>query len=348
MNVPLPLPPHFDPDRVDAVWRVSYDALAGWASTWAGEHGIDPADNDIPRILLIAVDMQNTFCIPGFELYVAGRDGLGAVGDVRRLCEFIYRNLGSITAIAPTLDTHEAFQIFHPVFWVDAEGRHPAPYSSISADDVTSGRWRVNGAVAASLHEDLSTLQRVAQHYVTALARGGKYELTIWPYHAMLGGVGHALVSSLEEAIFFHGMARDTQPIFQVKGDNPLTENYSVLQPEVLEGPEGVPLAERNVTFMQELLRYDAVILAGEAKSHCVAWTIHDLLTHIRAESPGLVEKVYLLEDCSSPVVIPGVVDYTAQADAAFADFAAAGMHVVRSTQPISEWPGMPLPVAAG
>jgi nicotinamidase-related amidase len=348
MNAPLPLPPHFDPHRVADVWRVPYDTLASSAETWAREHRIPPAREDVPRILLIAVDMQNTFCIPGFELFVAGRDGMGAVGDIRRLCEFIYRNLGSITAIAPTMDTHEAFQIFHPVFWVDAEGQHPAPYTSISTDDVASGRWSVNPAVAASLNDDLARLQRVALHYVTALARGGKYELTIWPYHAMLGGIGHALVSSLEEAVFFHGMARDTQPIFQVKGDNPLTENYSVLQPEVLEGPDGTLLAERNVTFMQELLRYDAVILAGEAKSHCVAWTIHDLLTHIRQESPQLVKKVYLLEDCSSPVVIPGVVDYTEQADAAFADFAAAGMHVVRSTEPMSEWPGMPLAAAAG
>ena len=348
MNAPLPLPPHFDPDTVDSVWRVPSEAVAGSAQAWARQHAVGPAASDIPRILLIAVDMQNTFCIPGFELFVAGRDGMGAVGDVRRLCEFIYRNLGSITAIAPTMDTHEAFQIFHPVFWVDAGGHHPAPYTSISTQDVASGRWRVNPAVAASLHDDLGWLQRVALHYVTSLERGGKYELTIWPYHAMLGGIGHALVSSLEEAAFFHGMVRNTQPVFQVKGDNPLTENYSVLQPEVVEGPDGAPLAERNVTFMQELLRYDAVILAGEAKSHCLAWTIHDLLAHIRAESPRLVEKVYLLEDCSSPVVIPGVVDYTEQADTAFADFKAAGMHVVRSTQPMTEWPGMPLATAAG
>jgi len=32
------------------------------------------------------------------------------------------------------------------------------------------------------------------------------------------------------------------------------------------------------------------------------------------------VEKVYLLEDCTSPVVIPGVIDYTDLADAAFGE----------------------------
>jgi nicotinamidase-related amidase len=51
-----------------------------------------------------------------------------------------------------------------------------------------------------------------------------------------------------------------------------------------------------------------------------------------------LAEKVYLLEDCTSPVVVPGVLDYTEQADAAFRQFAEAGMHVVRSTESIASW----------
>jgi nicotinamidase-related amidase len=337
----LPIPPHFDAHHVDAVWRVPYEEIARAAPIWREQHAIPPASGDEPRILLIAVDMQNTFCIPGFELFVAGRDGRGAVDDVRRLCEFIYCNLGDITSIALTMDTHHAFQIFHPAFWVDQSGNHPAPYTLIFVEDVAAGRWQVNPEVAAVLHRDLDWLRRDALHYVDALARGGKYELTIWPYHAMMGGIGHAIVPALEEAAFFHGLVRGTQPTFQVKGNNPLTENYSVLQPEVLDGPDGEPLAHRNAAFVQELLSYDVVILAGEAKSHCLAWTIHDLLTEIRAQDPSLVQKVYLLEDCASPVVVPGVIDYTEQADAAFAEFAAAGMHVVRSTDPMSSWPDM-------
>jgi len=48
-----------------------------------------------------------------------------------------------------------------------------------------------------------------------------------------------------------------------------------------------------------------------------------------------LAPRLYLLEDCTSPVVVPGSVDFTEQADAAFARFAAAGAHVVRSTDPL-------------
>jgi len=159
----------------------------------------------------------------------------------------------------------------------------------------------------------------------------------------MLGGIGHALVSAVEEALFFHCVGRGSQTHFQIKGGNPLTEHYSVLHPEVREGPDGEPIAERSAGFLQRLLGADLVIVAGQAKSHCVAWTIDDLLTEVRAQDPKLVEKVYLLEDCTSPVVVPDVVDFTDQANAAFQRFADAGMHVVRSTDPIFTWPGVGL-----
>jgi nicotinamidase-related amidase len=63
------------------------------------------------------------------------------------------------------------------------------------------------------------------------------------------------------------------------------------------------------------------------------------MLNEISATDRELAKKVYILEDCSSPVVIPGVVDYTAEANAAFQRFAEAEMHIVRSTDPISSWP---------
>ena len=110
-----------------------------------------------------------------------------------------------------------------------------------------------------------------------------------------------------------------------------------MLGPEVTEGPDGDRLAGKNTALVDKLLTFDAVVVAGQAKSHCVAWTIDDLLEDER----GLAERTYLLEDCTSPVVVPGAVDYTDEADAAFARYAAAGMHVVRSTDPIESWPGL-------
>ncbi len=339
----LPIPPHFDPEKVGEVWRVPYQERAEEAAQWARRHNMRPAAEDTFRICLVAVDVQNTFCIPGFELFVGGRSGTGAVDDNRRLCEFIYRNLDVITQIFPTMDTHQAAQIFHAIFLVNDKGEHPAPYTLVSVEDIEQGVWKFNPALCDTLQIDEEYGQRHLLHYVRKLREGGKYELTIWPYHAMLGGIGHALVSAVEEAIFFHSIARNSQPGFQIKGNNPLTENYSVLGPEVLEGPDGEPIAEKNTALVETLLQFDAIVIAGEAKSHCVAWTVEDLLNAILARDARLTGKVYLLEDCSSPVVVPGVVDYTDEADAAFQRFADAGMHVVRSTDPIESWPGIRL-----
>jgi nicotinamidase-related amidase len=337
----LPVPPHFDPARVGDVWPVPYGERAGDAQAWAEEHDLRPALENGFRICLVCVDVQNTFCIPGFELFVAGRSGTGAVDDNRRLCEFIYRNLGAITEIVPTLDSHRSMQIFHPVWLVDEQGRHPEPYTLVTPEDVETGRWRVNPPAVESVGIEAEYAQRQLAHYTRALAASGKYHLTIWPYHAMLGGIGHALVSAVEEAIFFHSIARSSQPALEVKGENPLTEHYSMLGPEITEGPDGETIAGRNDALIQELLQFDAVVVAGQAKSHCVAWTIDDLLEGDDARERALAPRTYLLEDCTSPVVVPGM-DYTEEADAAFERFAAAGMRVVRSTEPIESWPGIP------
>jgi nicotinamidase-related amidase len=273
-------------------------------------------------VCLLAVDVQNTFCTPGFELFVPG-----APDDNRRLCEFVYRNLGAITEIVATLDTHVAAQVFHAAWLVDAEGRHPAPYTIVSSEDVETGVWR---AADPAFQDHLL-------HYTRALEQQGRYRLTIWPYHALTGGIGHALVSAVEETFFFHAVARTTSPSFEIKGDNPLTEHYSALGPEITDGPAGEQIGARNELLIEHLLGFDAVAIAGQAKSHCVAWTIDDLLEH----TPRLAERVYLLEDCTSPVVVPGVVDYTEQAGAAFARFAGAGMEIVTSAEPIDSWPGL-------
>ena len=337
----LPVPPHFTPQSVGEVWKVPYQQRAEDAAGWAARHRLGLSAEDRFKIALLLVDVQNTFCIPEFELYVGGRSGTGAVDDNRRLCEFIYRNINAITRIYPTMDTHQAVQIFHSIFLVNDRGEHPPPFTLVTAADVSDGVWKFNPAVAASLQVDPAYGQRFLQHYTRQLLEGGKYDLTIWPYHAMLGGIGHALVAAVEEAIFFHGLARRSQPAFQVKGNHPLTENYSVLQPEVRQDPQGGPLAKRNTALLSMLTEFDAVFIAGQAKSHCVAWTVEDLRVEIETLDPQLAQKVYLLADCTSPVVIPGVIDYTDPADEAFRRFADAGMHIVRSSDSLADLLGL-------
>jgi hypothetical protein len=66
-----------------------------------------------------------------------------------------------------------------------------------------------------------------------------------------------------------------------------------------------------------------------------------DLLQEIKPVDSRLAEKVYILEDCMSPVVIPGVIDCTEPAREAFQRFSDEGMHLVRSTEPLESLAGI-------
>lgn len=330
----LPLPAFFDASAVSRVYRVPYQERAAEAREWARLHGLRPAAQDEERVALLLIDAQNTFCLPEFELFVAGRSGRGALDDAARIATLVYRGLGRVTQVVATLDTHAAAQIFHPVFWLDERGEHPPPHTVIRFEDVEAGRFRVNPSIAPSLgvgpDMDVSAWGR---YYARQLADGGKYPLVVWPYHSMLGGIGHALVSAVEEAVFFHSIARQAPTRFEVKGRHPLTENYSALGPEVSEDESGRPLVPSSRDLVEHLLGFDEILVAGEARSHCVAWTIDDLLREIEARDPALARKVVLLDDCASAVVVPGVVDFTDAAEAAYGRFAAAGMRRARSTE---------------
>jgi nicotinamidase-related amidase len=336
----LPLPPFFDPAAASRVYRVPYQERAAQAEQWAHAHGVRAAVEDVPRTALLLVDVQNTFCLPEFELFVGGRSGRGALDDCARIAAFLYRNLDRITEVVVTLDTHTAAQIFHSLFWVGPDGGHPAPHTVITLADVESGRWRVNPALAPAVAPHAGfDVSAWARHYARRLAEGGRYPLVVWPYHSMVGGIGHALVSAVEEAVFFHAVARQSPTRVEVKGENPLTENYSVLRPEVMADESGAPIASPNRALVERLLSFDTVVVAGEAQSHCVEWTVEDLLAEIRARDASLARRIVLLDDCTSPVVVPGVADFTDPAEQAYTRFAAAGMRRARSTDPIEDGP---------
>ena len=144
-------PRFFDESAAGRFFRVPYAERAGEARKWSATHGIVPAADDETRVALLLVDVQNTFCLPEFELFVGGRSGRGAVEDSARTCLFLYRYLHRISQVVVTLDTHTAVQIFHPVFWVNESGEHPAPHTVLSLEDIEGKRWRVNPRVATAV-----------------------------------------------------------------------------------------------------------------------------------------------------------------------------------------------------
>ena len=349
-TTPLPLPTFYEPRRAaEYAYRPDAAVIADASASWRKQHALRPAAADETRIHLLLIDVQKDFCFPEGSLYVAGRSGTGAIDDSRRIAELVYRNLGLLTEITTTMDTHLAYQIFFPSFWLDKDDAPLTAHRTVTSEQIAAGEVRPNPAMAKWLcGGNYTWLCKQALHYTKELERAGKYQLYLWPPHCLLGSDGHALAGIVHEARLFHAFARTSQSSVEVKGGNPLTENYSVLRPEVLSRFDGAALAQRNTQFVQTLLAADAVVIAGQAASHCVKSTIDDLLGEIATQDPALAKKVYLVTDCMSAVTVPDgrgghAVDFTDQADAALAKFANAGMNLVRSTDPITSWPGLRL-----
>ncbi len=320
----LPLPDFYDPAAVGTLYLERAGAVAEAARAYARRQGVRPAEEDRERICVFGVDVQVTFCMPGASLYVPG-----AVDDTRRAIEWLYRHLDRVTGLVFTLDTHYAFQIFHPSWWVDADGRNAPPMTVITSADVKEGRWRATREPDASFA------------YVEELERKGRYTLTVWPYHALHGGVSHALMPAMMEAALFHAHARNMPTHFEAKGQHPLTENYSVFAPEVTE-VAGRKVGAFNELLFESLLQYDRVYVFGQAKSHCVLFSVRDMLERLRGTDLNLARRVYLLEDAMSPVPpppldpLPPSLDFPRVADAAMKDFARSGVHLVRTSDGIA------------
>ncbi len=348
MRKELPLPFEMTAEKCGELYVPNYQQIAMDARSWGKAHGVKPAALDKFRVAALMIDNQVGFCMKKYApLYVGGAEQSSA-----RCGSCILRNLDLFTTVIATFDTHTAWQIFMESMIVDENGNHPDATISpqIKAQMVKDGKWRVDPAAAYAIFGDTrkyKALQDHLEYYCGQLenpqAGSARYELTTWPYHTMLGGVDHALVPALMEVCMYHSIARGAQTVFEIKGGNPLTENYSVFCPEVTTTVGGTPIAQRNTKILERLLSHDAVLVFGQAKSHCVAWSIDDLLNFILKLDPKLASKVYLVEDCTDPVVIPGVVDFTAQANAAFDRFRNAGMHVVKSTTPFEDY--LPLAV---
>ncbi|MCC6553041.1 MAG: nicotinamidase [Polyangiaceae bacterium] len=343
----LPLPDLHDPRNAER-WAYSPDqgAVFEAALHHRKAHAVKPAGADRHRVHLLLIDVQKDFCFPQGALYVAGRSGRGAIDDSLRIAELIYRNLDVITAITATMDTHFAYQIFSPSFWVDREDRPLAAHREITTKEIDAGEVRPSPAMARWLCDgNYPGLLRQVRHYCEELERAGKYKLYLWPPHCLLGSDGHALAGVVHEARLFHSFARGAQSWVEVKGGHPLTENYSVLAPEVLTRHDGRPLSQRNTQFLKTLLSADAVLIAGQAASHCVKSSIDDILGEIVATDPALARKIFLLTDCMSAVTVPDgkgglAADFTEEAERALRRFADAGMNLVKSTDPEPKWLG--------
>jgi nicotinamidase-related amidase len=237
------------------------------------------------RIELLIIDPQVDFCDPQRgALYVPG-----AEQDMARLAAMIRRLRNKLDDIHVTLDSHHFIHIAHPIFWKDSRGAHPPAFTRIGRAEVEEGVWTPT----------VPGMYKRALEYVRRLEQNGRYELTVWPPHCLIGSPGHAVFPGLFSALT-EWESRFAFVDYVTKGSNILTEHYSAVQADVPDSTDAS--TQINTRLIQTLENADIIVIAGEARTHCLANTVRDIANNFGDDS--FVSKLVLLTDASSD--IPG------------------------------------------
>jgi len=266
------------------------------------------------KILLI-IDPQNDFHEESLLINGEVKNGSLAVGhsaeDAKKIVDLI--NSGKFDEIHVSLDTHTSNHIGH-------DGFYESGYKAMGIYD--------GNQIAKDLPEDY--LKKYNTEHKKPEARGGPYMM--WPLHCIENTDGHKIFGSIHDALeAAKGSGKNVK--YHIKGQNELTEMYSIFSATVdpktccnmekrysgkntkmydiavgLNSYEDACVhvnlnTKRNEGLINHLLGsggQNTVYVCGQAKSHCVADSIIDLLKAKKG-------KVYLVNDASSPVVVPGL-----------------------------------------
>ena len=280
------------------------------------------------RIELLIIDPQNDFCTEQVEIYnpvlanTLTMNGAlyvgGAEKDMSRLAKMVNRIGDKLYDIHITLDSHRLVDISHPIFWEDGKGNPPGPFTIISLDDVLKGVWKTKNP----------GYQIKATNYVRTLADNKRYPLCIWPPHCLIATWGHNVVPELFDSLLKWEADNFANVDFVTKGSNPFTEHYSGVQADVPDPMD--PSTQLNTGLINTLQEADIILLAGEARSHCLANTVRDIAKKFDVDGNGeFVKKMVLLKDATSDVGdLPGETMFKDMGEGFVAELTGLGMDI--------------------
>lgn len=213
----------------------------------------------------------------------------GANEDSQRIAAFIREHTNDIDDIYVTLDSHHRTHIAHGIFWENEKGDSPNPFTVITTDDISTGKWLPRNRA----------LKDHALWYTKRLSENGRFQLTIWPEHCLIGSVGHAVVPEVHEALQeWCGLTSKTIK-YIMKGQNVFTEMYSCIAADVEMADDDD--TKKNVPLLEDLLRSSKLIFCGQALSHCVSFTVRDIVKECLAKGRK-TSDIFVAIDASSPV----------------------------------------------
>jgi len=230
---------------------------------------------------LLIIDPQNDFCSPNGALYVKN-----AENDMDNLKNFIINHIEKINEIHITQDVHNLYDIAHPVFWVDKNDKHPAPFSIITYDDFKNKKF-----IPKVKNEN-----KYVKHYLINTQKNNKQPLCIWPEHCIMKTEGFEFYPPIQKIINIY-----KEKIFTYKkGYYPKSEHFSAIDAELPYINENINTRNNKLISNIQNNKINKLIIAGEASSHCLGATIKDII--IDPEININLSKIYILNDATSPV----------------------------------------------
>jgi len=228
--------------------------------------------------VLLLIDPQTDFCSENGALSVPG-----ALLDLFNISKLLETNLFDHVIIS--LDFHPIYHIAHPEFWRDAHGNIPAVFTQISAQQVLNKEFTPVSA-------DVS----MVVDYLQKLETQSNFPHILWPLHCIMGTPGANIDSSLLPSLHHWSFVHSKNYQIEIKGTNPFCEHFGIFEAQIpmADAPE----TQLNTTLLNQLLDFDQIFLAGEAKSHCVANSLNQMLNY----SEAFAKKIIVLEDCMSDV----------------------------------------------
>lgn len=233
------------------------------------------------RKALILIDEQNDFISPQGALPVNG-----AVDDTKKLIEHIYNNLNEYTEIFLTLDTHETHSIFHPTAWGIGKGGsvEAPPYTEVTIEKIDSGE--ITPLLNPPKQRD----------YVKTLAENSKKKLVIWPYHCIIGTVGHSIENQLMQMLTFFELTRNSSIHKILKGSARFTEHYGAIKAEV--DPTGTSICD---WWLKKFDRFESIDITGQAKDYCLYETVKQLCEFFDGQTE-ILSRISILDNTTSSI----------------------------------------------
>lgn len=260
------------------------------------------------KITMLIIDPQVDFH-PGGSLGIPN-----ANNDAERTAGFILDHLDDIDQIIVTLDSHHRMHIAHSMVWLDENDNHPSPFTEITNQQIRDGVWRPR---------DPSFLDQ-ALSYTQQLEAKERFTLCIWPDHCLMGTPGHNVVPVINAALRKWEYEHFKTVEFVQKGMNCSTEMYSAIIAEVPIRDDAA--THFNAKLMQKLHACPQLVVCGQALSHCVNFTVRDIVDNWRGDN----SKIVILKDGCSPVE-----GFESAADEFLFDMKEANVTIQRTVDPI-------------